>query len=90
LAQKLKGHSLAKFHGLKEKDMDLIKAHYMIEGSHRKSAWDTLLKEVPKSLESDVLRAMQNALELWHLFRDGVCLEMGLANQAFRRLATVD
>jgi pyrroloquinoline-quinone synthase len=87
LSEKLRYHSLAKYHGLKERDMDLVKAHYAIEGSHRKSAWETLLNEVPDFLEADVEVAMLNALDLWHLFRDGVCLEMGLVNPAFRSLA---
>jgi len=79
LDSKLKNHSLHKIHGLKISDMDLVKAHYAIEGSHRKSAWETLLKEIPEHLEGQVLQVMKNALDLWLLYRDGICLEMGLS-----------
>lgn len=78
LDSKLKHHSLHRYHGLKIADMDLVKAHYLIEGSHRKSAWETLLNEIPSYLEERVLTAMKNSLDLWLLYRDGICLEMGL------------
>lgn len=79
LSAKLREHSLHKYYGLKESDMDLVKAHYVIEGTHRKSAWETVLKEIPSTLESDVEVCMHNALDLWLLYRDGICGEMGLA-----------
>lgn len=86
LNAKIRNHSLHKFYGLKESNMDLIKAHHAIEGAHRKSAWDTLLKEIPKHLEDEIVTAMRNSLELWLLYRDGICLEMGLRNASYERL----
>lgn len=84
LQQKLKNHSLHKFHGLKLTDMDLVRAHHMVEGSHRKSAWETTLHFIPKHLENEVVEAMLNALDLWQLFRDGVCIEMNIENTEWR------
>ncbi len=87
LNQKVKNHSLYKYHGLAEKDMALVRAHHMIEGSHRKSAWETLLNHIPQSMEPEILSVMTKALELWSLYRDGVCLEMGLMHKDYRSIA---
>jgi len=87
LNKKLKDHSLHKHYGLKLSEMDLVKVHHSIEGAHRKSAWETVLKIIPKSLEKETFWAMEHALELWYLYRDGVCIEMGLENHQYRRLA---
>lgn len=84
LEAKLKNHSLHKFHGLKFSEMDLVRAHHLIEGAHRKSAWETTLRFIPKFLEAEVLEAMNQALELWQLFRDGVCIEMDVEHPDFR------
>lgn len=84
LKQKLKNHAMIRFYGLKEKDADLIKVHHAVEGGHRKSAWESVLKEIPSSLEPILLKRMREALELWLLFRDGVCVEMGLESREFR------
>ncbi len=89
LNDRLKEHSLHKYHGLPFSAMDLVKAHHAIEGSHRRSAWDTLLEHIPKYLEDEIVDTLQKSLDLWHLFRDGVCLEMGLENIEYRRLAGV-
>lgn len=86
LQTKMKNHSLHKYHGLKLTDMDLVRAHHLVEGSHRKSAWETTLKFIPKYLESEVVQAMRNALDLWQLFRDGVCVEMNVENPDYRSL----
>jgi len=75
---KLKEHSLHRHYGISLSDMDLVRAHHSIEGGHRKTAWETLLKAIPVEFQIPVVRAMQEALELWLLFRDGVCLEMSL------------
>ncbi|MBN8555710.1 MAG: iron-containing redox enzyme family protein [Deltaproteobacteria bacterium] len=80
LDQKLKSHSLHKYHGLRISDMDLVRAHHMIEGDHRRSAWETLLKLIPKNLEDETVEALTRSLELWQLFRDGVCVEMQMHN----------
>ncbi len=84
LKQKLKEHAMIRYYGLKEKDADLIKVHHAVEGDHRKSAWETVLEQIPSDLETCLIRRMQEALELWLLFRDGVCVEMGLESREFR------
>jgi hypothetical protein len=84
LKGKLKSHAMIRYYGLKEKDADLIKVHHAVEGGHRKSAWESVLKEIPSSMEPLLLRRMREALELWLLFRDGVCVEMGLESREFR------
>lgn len=86
LQTKLKNHSLYKYHGLKISDMDLVKTHYHVEGNHRRSAWETVLGCIPPSLEQEVVLTMNRCLELWVLFRDGVCVEMGLENPDYKKL----
>lgn len=86
LKKKLKSHAMIKYYGLKEKDADLIKVHHAVEGDHRRSAWETVLKAIPEDLTDVLVERMGQALELWLLFRDGVCVEMGLESDEFRRL----
>ena len=83
---KLKEHALIKYYALKSSDADLIKVHHAVEGGHRRSAWETLLPLIPSYLENLVEQRMREALELWLLFRDGVCIEMGLESQDFKDL----
>ncbi len=90
LEQKLKNHSLHKHHGLKVSDMDLVRSHHAVEGAHRKSAWESVLQELNSpELEDQATEVLRNALDLWLLFRDGVCLEMGLQHPEFERLAKI-
>lgn len=84
LSTKLKQHALIRYYGLKLTDADLIKVHYAVEGDHRQSAWEGVVQSIPNELKPLVLQRMQEALELWVLFRDGVCLEMGLESHEFR------
>lgn len=86
LAQKLRDHALIKYYKLDPKYADLVRVHYAVEGGHRKSAWQTLLKLIPNELEDQFVLRMEQALELWLLFRDGVCVEMGLENEEFRNI----
>lgn len=86
LKKKLSEHALIKHYGLKEKDADLIKVHHAVEGDHRRSAWETILRTVPDSQSAHLVQRMTQALELWLLFRDGVCVEMGLESEEFRAL----
>lgn len=86
IKQKLRHHAMIKFYGLKESYADLIKVHHSVEGGHRKSAWETVLKNIPADLQSTLVKRMHEALDLWQLFRDGVCAEMNLENAEYRRL----
>lgn len=78
LASKIKNHGLVKHYGLPLQYADLIRVHHAVEGGHRKSAWETLLKNIPSHQEDLIVKRMNEALDLWLLFRDGVCLEMDL------------
>lgn len=84
--KKLKEHAMVKHYGLKESDADLIKVHHAVEGDHRRSAWETVLRAIPDDLAPLLVQRMTQALELWLLFRDGVCVEMGLESDEFREL----
>lgn len=86
LSDKLKDHAMIKYYGLKLKDADLIKVHYAVEGDHRRSAWEGLVQSIPEFLKGLVIQRMKEALDLWLLFRDGVCLEMGLDNPEYLEL----
>lgn len=88
ISKKINEHALVKFYDLKTSDADLIKVHHSVEGDHRKSAWDSLLKIIPQHLHDHTVERMEQALELWLLFRDGVCVEMGVEYPLYREIMT--
>jgi pyrroloquinoline quinone (PQQ) biosynthesis protein C len=77
-------HPLVKHYGCPTEAMDLTRAHAQVEGSHRKDAWGILLAHVPEG--SDVARAVvdtcEQALAMWHAYRDGVADRMRLRRRA--------
>jgi Iron-containing redox enzyme len=77
-------HPLVKHYGCPADAMDLARAHAQVEGSHRKDAWGILLAHAPEG--SDVARAVvdtcEQALAMWHAYRDGVADRMRLRRRA--------
>ncbi|HXN33061.1 MAG TPA: iron-containing redox enzyme family protein [Polyangiaceae bacterium] len=71
-------HVLVKHYGCPPEAMELTRAHALVEGDHREDAWRTVLVHVETS---DVARAVlgtcEEALALWHAYRDGVAESMG-------------
>ena len=66
-------HPLVKTHGVNPKDMDLARAHNLVERGHRKAAWKMVLDYVDTSLKQKKIKSLiKNTLDLWLAYRDGV------------------
>jgi pyrroloquinoline-quinone synthase len=82
--QAVREHPLVKFYGCKPEAMELTRAHAEVEGGHREDAWRMVLTHAPDgSAEARaVIETCEQALSLWHAYRDGVAERMGLREQA--------
>jgi pyrroloquinoline quinone (PQQ) biosynthesis protein C len=68
----LEEHPLVKHYGMAIEHLALTKAHRQVEGHHRASAWAGILDHVTPTRRGPVVRAMNEALERWFLYRDAV------------------
>lgn len=77
-------HPLVKFYGCPPQAMELARAHAAVEGGHREDAWRMVLAHVGEgSYTARVIAdTCEQALSLWHAYRDGVAKRMGLRRQA--------
>ena len=71
-------HPLVKHYGLALKHLALTKAHRVIEGNHRASAWNTILNYVPTAKREAVVSAMEDTLAHWLSYRDEVAAVCGI------------
>jgi pyrroloquinoline-quinone synthase len=71
-------HPLVRVHGVPTSAMELVRVHKRVEGGHRLDAWQSVLGHVRADQEGDVVAAIERALSLWLLYRDGVARECGL------------
>jgi pyrroloquinoline-quinone synthase len=73
-------HTLVVHYGCPPEKMRLVRAHRMVEGGHRKDAWNMVVENVPPGgkLEDDVLSAVERAHDAWSSYRDGVARAMGM------------
>jgi pyrroloquinoline-quinone synthase len=78
----LSEHPLVKHYGLSEEHLALTKAHRLVEGEHRSSAWNIVLDHIDASKYQDVVAAMEQACALWKFYRDGVARACGLAQNS--------
>jgi pyrroloquinoline quinone (PQQ) biosynthesis protein C len=74
----LEEHPLVKYYGLSVDRLALTRAHRQVEGNHRASAWQAILDFVVPMRRGAILRAMEEALRSWSLYRDEVALVCGL------------
>lgn len=74
--KKILSHPLVQFHGVSPKDMDLIRAHTLVERGHRRSAWKMVL-DYTDTLEKQgkVRSCLKKSLDLWLLYRERVAKE---------------
>jgi pyrroloquinoline quinone (PQQ) biosynthesis protein C len=77
-------HALVRHYGCPPEAMDLTRAHAAVEGGHREDAWTMVLEHTPEGsdVEGTVLDTCEQALSLWHGYRDGVAERMGLRRHA--------
>lgn len=71
-APALEEHPLVKHYGMAVEHLALTKAHRQVEGHHRALAWAGILDHVTPTRRGPVVRAMNEALERWLLYRDAV------------------
>jgi pyrroloquinoline-quinone synthase len=75
----LEHHPLVRFYGLPMENLALTKAHRQVEGGHRTAAWQAILENVVPMRRGTVVRAMEEALRHWSLYRDEVAALCGLS-----------
>ena len=78
----LEDHPLVKHYGMAMEHLALTKAHRQVEGDHRASAWNAILTYVSPTRRGTVVRAMNEALDHWLLYRDEVAAMCGVAPTA--------
>jgi pyrroloquinoline-quinone synthase len=74
----LEEHPLVRHYGLAVEQLALTRAHRMVEGDHRQSAWRMVLQHVTPQRRAPVVAAMERALAEWLLYRDAVAAACGL------------
>jgi pyrroloquinoline quinone (PQQ) biosynthesis protein C len=70
-------HPLVKHYGCPSTAMDLTRAHATVEGDHRGDAWRMVLDHAGAAAEP-IVATCEEALAMWHAYRDGVAERMGL------------
>ena len=82
--QAVREHPLVKFYGCSAEAMELTRAHAEVEGGHREDAWRMVLTHAPDGSPEAraVAETCEQALSLWHAYRDGVAERMGLREKA--------
>lgn len=71
-------HPLVKHYGLDDRHLVLTKAHREVEGDHRAAAWRMMLDHVPGNQREACVEAVQEVLEAWKRYRDGVAAACGV------------
>ncbi len=74
-------HPLVRFHEVDPSWMDLVRAHQLVEGGHRRDAWEMVLENASNETNSLVLQAMEDALGHWLVYRDEVAAACGLSRE---------
>jgi pyrroloquinoline quinone (PQQ) biosynthesis protein C len=72
-------HPLVQNHGIDPKYLDLVRVHSMVESGHRQTAWQMVLTYANGAADQQlILQAMQEGLNLWLRYRDGIARCCGL------------
>ena len=75
----LEKHPLVLHYGLPLESLALTKAHRLVEGEHRKSAWEIILDHVGADARNRVVAAVAAVRDAWSVYRDGVAQACGLS-----------
>ena len=82
ISAKIKNHPLVQYHGVPLPAMDLIRAHQMVEAGHRHDAYAMVVDHAQTRVQQDqIVTTVQNTLDLWRRYRDGVASACGLKSQ---------
>jgi pyrroloquinoline-quinone synthase len=69
----IQNHPLVQYHGLSPADMNLSRAHQMVENGHRQDAYHMVVNHATDTHQQQmVLTAMHKSLDLWLRYRDGI------------------
>ena len=80
IEQTILEHPMVKFYGCPTENMDLARAHRLVEGGHRNDAWQSVIGHLASDEEGAlVVRDVTTAQRLWLGYRDGVASRMGIA-----------
>ena len=72
-------HPLVVYHGLDPKHMDLVRVREIIEPSNRRIVYDSIVKEATANKQHTlVLEHLEEGLQLWLNYRDGIARACGL------------
>lgn len=71
-------HPLVRYHGVSPSQMDLIRAHQLVEAGHRHDAYDMVVNYTPPALRQSVLTCVTKSLSLWLSYRDAVARACGI------------
>lgn len=75
----VKNHPLVLNQGLSPADLDLVRAHQMVEAGHRHAAYEAVLRQaVTPQQRQAVLSCLREALGYWLRYRDGIAGACGL------------
>jgi len=73
ISTKINQHPLVRFHGVLPQDLDLIRAHQLVEGGHRHDAYAMVVNQAKTRAQQDtILTTLQRTLTLWLSYRNGV------------------
>jgi pyrroloquinoline quinone (PQQ) biosynthesis protein C len=79
IEESVRKHPLVQNHGLDPKYMDLFRVHAMVESGHRQTAWQMVLTYATGAADQQlILQNMQEGLNLWLRYRDGISRYCGL------------
>ena len=74
-------HPLCMYHNLDPKDMDYIRVREMVEPWNRHIVYDLIVKEaVATGQQKRVLESMEEGLQMWLQYRDGIARACGIRN----------
>lgn len=75
-------HPLVRYHKVPRSQMDLIRAHQLVEAGHRHDAYDMVVNYTPPALRPLVVTSVKKSLALWLNYRDAVAKACGIPKPA--------
>jgi pyrroloquinoline-quinone synthase len=77
----VKQHPLVRYHGNDPVCMDLIRAHQKVEASHRRAAYEMVLRHAGSEQQRHrIMTVLNTALDHWLRYRDGIAAACGLTS----------
>jgi len=74
----IKNHPLVRYHGVLPDNMDLIRAHQLVESGHRHDAYRMVTDHATSAVQRSVLASLKNSLRLWLAYRGAVAKACGI------------